>query len=304
LPAGVRCAIALSYDLEMCAGYQPDLVKRGRILPEVQRYMLELCAVAEAFGVQLHFFYVGNGLDETYACLRALLDRGHVLDSHTYTHLPLITDDVRRLDEELALVNELFERRLGWRSTVLRGPGGYQDGLDSRPENQRVILRNGFKWVSCRVDRQARLGDRAAVLVVASRLRPYAYPTGLVEIPFQGFSDRSFFETYRNVAPDRYVAWRTEHGGKPVADDWRAPWTPPTALAEWMEYHRQAIDYAYEHRLLWVPVWHPLSHYLHDRQNVVLRHFLEYCRSKPEPVWVCTVRDATAMLVDEDAAPR
>jgi hypothetical protein len=29
LPAGVRCAIALSYDLEMCAGYQPDLVNHG-----------------------------------------------------------------------------------------------------------------------------------------------------------------------------------------------------------------------------------------------------------------------------------
>ena len=45
-----------------------------------------------------------------------------------------------------------------------------------------------------------------------------------------------------------------------------------------------------------------LSHYLHDRKNVVLRHFLEYCRSKPEPVWVCTVRDAAAMLTDEHPA--
>src|SRR5687767_5455436 len=153
----------------MCGGYQPDVINHGRILPEVQRYTLDLCSVAEALGVQLHFFFVGNGLDKTYACLRQILDRGHILDSHTYTHLPLITDDVQRLDEELALVNDLFERRLGWHSTVLRGPGGYHDGLAGRTENQRAILKNGFKWVSCQVDRHVRMSDRADVLAVASR---------------------------------------------------------------------------------------------------------------------------------------
>ena len=52
----------------------------------------------------------------------------------------------------------------------------------------------------------------------------------------------------------------------------------------------------YEHRLLWVPTWHPLTHYLHDRDNVVLDDFLTYCASKDEKVWVCTVRDAADML--------
>ena len=132
LPEGVRCAIALSYDFEMCAGYQPDRINHGRIIPEAQAYTLNLCDVAEDYGVKLHFFYVGNGFDRTFDCLKEILDRGHVLDNHTYSHLPLITDDVQRLDEELALTNQLFEERLGWKSTVLRGPGGYQNGLDGK----------------------------------------------------------------------------------------------------------------------------------------------------------------------------
>jgi peptidoglycan/xylan/chitin deacetylase (PgdA/CDA1 family) len=298
LPDGVRCAIALSYDLEMCAGYQPDRVNHGRILPEVQAYTLDLCAVAEAYGVRLHFFYVGNGFDQTFSCLEEILGRGHVLDSHTYTHLSLRTPDVQRLDEELALTNELFESRLGWTSTVLRAPGGYQEGLDGKEENQRVILKNGFRWVSSQMDRSY-VREPEYVLQSPGREVPYRYPTGLVEILMQGMCDRHFFEWYRNVDPAAYEEWRATSGGRPVASEWKAPWTPPSALEEWLEYHRRAIDYAYERRLLWAPVWHPLTHYLHDRQNVVLRRFLDYCQSKAEPVWVCTLRDAAAMLADE-----
>ena len=280
----------------MCAGYQPDRINHGRIIPEAQAYTLNLCDVAEDYGVKLHFFYVGNGFDRTFDCLKEILDRGHVLDNHTYSHLPLITDDVQRLDEELALTNQLFEERLGWKSTVLRGPGGYQNGLDGKIENQEVILKNGFKWVSARYDR-TNLEDTEYVLQAPELNAPYKYPTDLVEIPMQGFMDRTFFEQIKNVNPDKYEEWRTIGGGKPVAEDWTAPWTASHALDDWLAYHRQAVDFAYEGGLLWVPVWHPLSHYLHDRDNVVLRSFLEYCQSKPEKVWVCTVRDAAEMLV-------
>ena len=298
LPEGVRCAIALSYDLEMCGGYQPDGINHGRIIPEVQAYTLNLCGVAERHGVPLHFFFVGNGIEHTRDCLREILRRGHVLDNHTYSHVALTTDDVAKLDEELALTNRLLEERLGWKSTVLRGPGGYQNGLDGRVENQKAVLKNGFRWVSGRHDGTHR-GDMAHVLRTAVENVPYAYPTGLVEIPIQGLTDRTFFDTLKNVAPDRYQEWRKAHGGQPVSKGWKAPWTAPDALEAWMAYLREAVDYAYERRLLWVPTWHPTTHYLHDPENVVLKSFLEYCRSKPEKVWVCTVRDAAEMLTGE-----
>ncbi len=298
LPEGVRCAIALSYDLEMCGGYQPDGVNHGRIIPEVQAYTLDLCGVAEQYGVPLHFFFVGNGIEHTQGCLKEILRRGHVLDNHTYAHLALTTDDVAKLDEELALTNRLLEERLGWKSTVLRGPGGYQNGLDGKAENQKAILKNGFRWVSGRHDGTHR-GDMAHILRTVEENLPYAYPTGLVEIPIQGLTDRTFFDTLRNVSPEKYQAWRKSHGGQAVPDGWTAPWTAPDALEAWMSYLLKSVDYAYERRLLWVPTWHPTTHYLHDRENVVLKTFLEYCQSMPERVWVCTVRDAAEMLTGE-----
>ena len=80
LPEGVRCAVALSYDLEMCAGYSPVLINHGRIMQPLREYTLRLCDTAEAFGVQLHFFYVVNGLEEPdIEYLREILRRGHVI---------------------------------------------------------------------------------------------------------------------------------------------------------------------------------------------------------------------------------
>ena len=295
LPEGVRCAVALSYDLEMCAGYQPDGVNHGRIIPEVQEYTLELCSIAEEFGVQLHFFHVGNGFEETYACLREILHRGHLVDNHTYSHIPLLTEEVDRLDKELAKVNALYAERLNWTSTVLRGPGGYQDGLDERPANQEVILRNGFKWVSCRFD-STDLKNRDYVLASPAENVPYVYPTGLIEIPIQGYTDRSFFDNLLCENRQAYDGWRTEFGGTAVGKDWRAPWTSDGAVEEWKVYNRQAIDYAYDNHLLYVPTWHPTTHYYHDRDNVCLRDLLSYAESRDEKVWVCTVRDAAELI--------
>ena len=77
LPEGARCAVALSYDLEMCAGYSPVLINHGRIMQPLRDYTLRLCDTAEAFGVQLHFFYVVNGLEEPdIEYLREILRRG------------------------------------------------------------------------------------------------------------------------------------------------------------------------------------------------------------------------------------
>src|SRR5689334_14833626 len=98
LPDGVRCAIALSYDLEMCGGYQPDRICHGRLMPALQDYTRGLCSVAEEFDVRLHFFFVANGFDQALDLLREIRDRGHVVEQHTYSHISLRTDDLENLD--------------------------------------------------------------------------------------------------------------------------------------------------------------------------------------------------------------
>ena len=298
LPDGVRCAIALSYDTDMAGGYAPDGVCHGRTAPFLAEYMLRLCETAEQFGARLHFFQIGNGLEENQdvGYLREILARGHEVDSHTYSHAPLITEDLELLDEELARTNGLFEERLGHTSTVLRGPGGYADGLRGRAENQRIILDNGFRWVSCEYSDRLRSGDYDAAVANPSADVPYAYDTGLIELPIQSWTDRSFFDTLQCVDQEAYQTWRVEHGHTPVAEGWRCPWTAADARERWIDYNLAVVDFAYERRLLAIICWHPYSHYLHDPEMRMLPALLAHCAGKPERAWVCTVRDACEMV--------
>ncbi len=299
LPEGVRCVIALSYDTDTAGGYAPDGVCHGRTPPFLHEYMLRLCDTAEQYSVTLHFFQIGNGLEEPRVVeyLKEILRRGHIIDSHTYSHLALTTDDVTRLDDELVLTNELFKERLGWQSTVLRGPGGYARGLDGLKANQEVILNNGFQWVSGRYSHRLYGQDQQFAIEASKREPVYAYPTGLIEIPVQGYTDRTWFDGIKCIDPQTYGAWRVAHGHQPVPDGWCCPWTAPDALDEWIGYNLSAADFAYENRLLWIPVWHPYSHYLHDPDNRMLPALLQHCAAKPERVLVCTVRDAAQMLL-------
>jgi len=298
LPEGVRCAIALTYDTDMAGGYAPDGVCHGRTMPALQEYMLRLCDTAERYGVWLHFFQIGNGLEATeeVAYLREVLDRGHDLDSHTYSHVPLVTDDLDLLDFELRRTNELLSERLGHTSTVLRGPGGYANGLRGMPGNQRVILDNGFRWVSCEYNFRVGPDDYMQTVSGPAREVCYAYDTGLIELPIMSLTDRNFFDSLMCVDRPAYDAWRAEHGHQPVGEGWqKAPWTREDALKRWIEHNLAVADFVYEHGLLWVIAWHPYSHYLHDPDNQMLGALLTWAEIHDDAV-VCTLRDAVEWL--------
>jgi len=299
LPDDVRCAIALSYDTDMAGGYAPDGVCHGRTAPFLAEYMLRLCDTAERHDVALHFFKIANGLepDVDAGHLEEILARGHVVDSHTYSHVPLVTDDLEALDDEVSRANRLLRERLGVTSTVLRGPGGYAEGLRGLPENQRIILDKGFRWVSGEYSDNLRSGELGAAVRNPSVDVPYAYDSGLIELPIQTWTDRSFFDTHQCVDRAALEAFKAEWGHKRLPDDWTgAPWTRPDALKRWLEYNLAVADYVYENRLLCVMCWHPYSHYVHDPDNQMLSVLLQWAELQPERVWVCTVRDACEML--------
>ncbi len=298
LPEGARCAIAVTYDTDMAAGYAPDGVCHGRTMPALKQHILRLCDTADSFGVRLHFFQIGNGLEATedVGYLREVIDRGHDLDQHTYSHVPLIADDLELLDFELRRTNELFAERLGHVSTVLRGPGGYANGLRGRPDNQRVILDNGFRWVSCEYNLRAAFDDYVETTSGPAENQPYALDSGLIELPIMSLTDRTFFDTLMCVDQDAYRSWRVEHGHQPVGEGWRkAPWTREDALDRWVEYNLAVADLVYEHGLLWVIAWHPYSHYVHDPANQMLPALLTWAESHDDAV-ICTLRDAVEWL--------
>jgi hypothetical protein len=298
MPEGIRCAIALSYDLEMCAGYARDGINHGRIMQPVKDYVRRLMDVAEHYNTKLHFFYVCNGLEEKdVEYLKEILERGHVIDSHTYSHQGVAIISAEELDEELLRANRLLEERLGVNSVVLRGPYGYKDGRRNLPDtNREVIVRNGFRWISGECDDIVYQHGMDFWVRAPERDQPYAYSNDLVEIPIQGWTDRMWFDMRPEVNQGVIASWREIYGHQPVPQGWKAPWTIENALEGWIELNLLTLDYAYEHRLLWVPCWHPYTHYLHDPDCRTLEAFLKHAGSKQERVWVCTVRDGTEMI--------
>ena len=99
---------------------------------------------------------------------------------------------------------------------------------------------------------------------------------------------------WKAIAVQPELLRRTWQGVKEV--------TAPGALDAWIEHLLAVADYAYANRLLWTPVWHPYSHYVHDPENRVLPALLKHCAGKPEPFPVCTLRDIVGWLEPEATA--
>lgn len=290
-----RCAVAITYDLEMCAGYSPEGVNHGRIAPFLQDYTLDLCRRAAAQGASPHFFYTSNGLDypdEQAPFLKEILSYGHLISSHTYSHMPLHTTPPEKLDADLARANDLLYRHLGIVSEVLRGPGGYpdEDGLASRPEQREVIRRNGFGYVSGSVIPRSVRGEYPPESLISDRQR-FVYDDGLVELAIHCYTDRQWFDMDHLADQTAYDSWRLTQGHCAMPSGWRAPWATPEARERFVAYNLRCMDHAYDNRLLLVFTWHPYTQLIHDPDQRVLASTLQHVRSKAETVWLCTLRD-------------
>ncbi len=293
IPKNVRCVIVITYDTDMAGGYAPDGVCHGRTAPFLMDYIDRLCEVAEDFGIRLQFFQIANGLerDDVVSHVKKIMKRGHPVDCHTYNHVNLAYTHSKLLNEDLKMANYLFEKRLGFKSIILRGPGGYRH-LELSSENQKVILQNGYKLVSGEFDYDL-LKQKEHIYTVSSPSRnlPFRYPTGLIEVPIQGWTDRAWFDSYMLRDASAYKEWRLKYGHKPVPEGWRCPWTDKNALEKWIQMNIDCFRYAYENRLVWVLCWHPYSHYLHDPDNQTLPSFLKVAFDKEGKVLFWTMRD-------------
>lgn len=298
IPEPYRCAVSFTYDLEMCMGYSPVGINNGRIIEPVQQYSIDLCKIANEYSAKLHFFYVCNGFETMkYQYLKDILDLGHDIDSHTYDHQPVATCAPEVLDEQLRKANEALLKYLGISPIILRGPVGYKDGMkDICHENRMVILNNGFQYITgeIRTDELTTPREKWNSLLIDAQ--PYQYPEGLVEIPITGWTDRMWFDMRSEVDQKTLDAWRKDYGHKPVVDGWQAPWTEPKWLDEWIEINVSYFDYVYEKGMLWIPTWHPYTHYLHDRENKVLRTLLQHIRSQKEPVFISSLRETVKFI--------
>jgi peptidoglycan/xylan/chitin deacetylase (PgdA/CDA1 family) len=226
-----RALVAITLDCEMSRNFPTwdethwDYEK-GNLNDETKRYALEACRRVRRMGGVAHCFVVGRSLEQAeVGWLRGIVAAGHAIGNHTYDHVNIRAQNLGDLQyrfqrapwliegrtpaevirDNVRLTSAALETRMGIAPSGFRTPGGFNDGLQPRPDLQQMLQGLGFTWVSSLYPRHP-LGPAAeepteAVLrgiVEAQRqAQPFVYPSGLVEVPMAPISDIGAFRSGR-----------------------------------------------------------------------------------------------------------
>jgi peptidoglycan/xylan/chitin deacetylase (PgdA/CDA1 family) len=231
-----KALIAITLDLEMSRNFprwedtEWDYAK-GLLNEETKKYSLEAARRAKAHNGVIHFFVVGRVFEqENVDWLKELVREGHALGNHTYDHVNVLAKNPDQIQfrfqrapwliagkspaqvirENIQLCTDAIEQRLGTASIGFRTPGGFAHGLQGREDVQRMLLDLGFTWVSSKYPAHPSGQPGAAptpdvlesIVRAQQAAQPFAYPTGLIEVPMSPISDIGAFRNAR---------WNLEH---------------------------------------------------------------------------------------------
>jgi peptidoglycan/xylan/chitin deacetylase (PgdA/CDA1 family) len=238
-PAGAddKALVAITLDLEMSRNFPTweqvhwDYHK-GDLDGPTKRYTTEVCRRVKARGGRVHCFAVGQVFEqEDVDWLRQIARDGHPVGNHTYDHVNILAragDDLqprfkrwpwllcgrtpqRVILDQVRMTNEAIKARLETTPAGFRSPGGFTNGLLDRADVQKLLLAEGFDWVSSQYpgvkEVQANARPTAKVLEAIARsqesCQPHQYrATGLAEVPMSTVSDIHAFRVGRWPLPD------------------------------------------------------------------------------------------------------
>jgi hypothetical protein len=170
-----QALIAITLDLEMARNFprwedtQWDYEK-GNLNEETKLYAVEAARRVKAHGGVIHFFAVGQVLEqENVDWLKELHEAGHPIGNHTYDHVYVLARKLEEVQfrfqrapwlvegktpaevirENIELCSKAMRARLGFGPAGFRAPGGFAEGLRGREDVQQMLLDYGFKWASC-----------------------------------------------------------------------------------------------------------------------------------------------------------
>ncbi|MEX0586126.1 MAG: polysaccharide deacetylase family protein [Pirellulales bacterium] len=260
--------IAITLDLEMSRNFPTwDQThwdyEKGNLNEETKRYTLEAARRVKAAGGVVHCFVVGQVFEQQDVdWLKQLVQAGHKVGNHTYDHVnvkatdladvqfrfrraPWLVDGRQPADvirENIRLTNVALKTRIGIDPAGFRTPGGFNNGLVDRADVQRMLLDQGFRWVSSLYPAHP-LGEpgkepsadvRNQIVAAIEKAQPSVYPSGLVEVPMSPISDISAFR-----------------GGR-----WKLPW--------FLDTIRQGVQWSVDHRAVFDFLGHPSCLYVMD----------------------------------------
>ncbi len=240
--------IAITLDLEMSRHYPrwEDThwdYEKGALDQATKDYAVEAARRVREAGGRVHFFCLGRTLEQAdVGWLEGLVADGHPIGNHTYDHVniharrledlqfrfqraPWLVEGKRPEDvivENVRLTTRAMETRLRTRPVGFRTPGGFDLGLRERPDLQKLLLDQGFSWVSSvyPAHPSGKVDEALLQAIVAAQVQaqPFVYPSGLVEVPMSPVSDVTAMRAARWSLDEylealrRGVLWSIERG--------------------------------------------------------------------------------------------
>ena len=226
-----QALISITLDLEMSRNFPTwDQThwdyEKGNLDADTKKYALQAARRVKEKGGIIHFFAVGRVFEqESIDWLEEIVKTGHPVGNHTYDHVNVKAQEANDIqfrfqrapwliqgkkpleviEENIRMTNLALKARLGIEPAGFRTPGGFPNGLEDRVDIQKLLLDLGFSWVSSKYPTHSTgsPGQEPSDEVLESILKaqelaqPFAYSTGLLEIPMSPISDVTAFRSGR-----------------------------------------------------------------------------------------------------------
>lgn len=231
-----KALIAITLDLEMSRNFPTwEQVhwdyQKGNLDSDTKKYALEACKLVRSHGGRIHCFAVGQVFEQdNLDWFRQIVKDGHPVGNHTYDHVNILARTAEELQprfrrwpwltmgrtpqrvilDQIRMTNQAIKAELKTEVAGFRSPGGFQRGLNERPDVQKLLMDEGFSWASTQYIGVAELKEGTkpskevydAIVRSQSSCQPYQYADGLVEIPMSTISDIHAFRVARWKLPD------------------------------------------------------------------------------------------------------
>ena len=221
--------ISITLDLEMSRNFpgRDDMhwdYEKGNLNDPTKAYAEEACRRVKADGGVIHCFAVGQVFEqEDVSWLKRIASSGHPVGNHTYDHVNVLAERLEDVQfrfkrapwlaegrtastlirDNVRLAEAAMKERLGIAPDGFRTPGGFAEGLRSRPDVRAMLLKQGYTWVSSLYPAHLAPTPREepteamfeSILRAQPASQPFFYPDGLIEIPMSPISDIGAFRT-------------------------------------------------------------------------------------------------------------
>lgn len=246
-----KALITITLDLEMSRHYPRRNMmewdyQKGNLDEATKNYSVEAAKKAAAKGGFIHFFCVGRVLEQkSVDWLTEIIKGGHPVGNHTYDHINVLATKPEQtqfrfdrapwliqgkttaeiIEENIRITTIGMQERLGITPDGFRTPGGFHNALNGRPDIQKILLDQGFSWVSSKypphptgkTKQEPPPNVYNGIVKAQEQAQPFVYPSGLIEVPMSPISDVTAFRSrfwkreYFLKAIRRGVEWAIEN---------------------------------------------------------------------------------------------